>query len=71
MKIIVKKTKLLRLGINEGEELMLTNKKNDQGNSFTYLVCVISEDGGYSEDIKCRIAKTRVFFFAVEISLGT
>ena len=37
LKINVKKTKSLRLGISEEEKVMLGNKKIDQVGSFTYL----------------------------------
>ena len=45
MKIDVKKTKSLRLGISEDEKMMLGNKNIDQMVSFTYLGSTISEDG--------------------------
>ena len=37
LKIIVKKTKSLRLGISEDEKVILGNKNIDQVGSFTYL----------------------------------
>ena len=58
LKINVKKTKSLRLGISEGEKVTLGNEKIDQVGSFTYLGSIISIDGGSIEDVKCRIAKT-------------
>ena len=57
MKINVKKTKSLRLGISEDEKVTLGNEKIDQVSSFTYLGIIISKDGGSSEDVKSRIAK--------------
>ena len=46
LKINVKKTKSLRLGISEDEKVTLGNKKIDQVNSFTYLGSIISKDCG-------------------------
>ena len=41
LKINVKKTKLLRLGISEDENLTFGNGKIDQVSSFTYLVVIL------------------------------
>ena len=46
LKINVKNTKLLRLGISEDEKVTLGNKKIHQVGSITYLVSIISKDGG-------------------------
>ena len=54
LKINVKKTKSLRLGISEDEKVTLSNKKIDQVGSFTYLGSIISKDGGSSEDVKSK-----------------
>ena len=62
LKINVKKTKLLRLGISADEKLTLGNEKIDQVGSFTYLGSIISKDGGGSEDVKSRIAKAQGVF---------
>ena len=62
MKINIKKTKSLRLGITEDEDVTLSNEKIDQVGSFTYLGSVISKDGGSSKDVRSRIVKVRVFF---------
>ena len=51
-------TKSLRVGISEDENLTFGNEKIDQVGSFTYLGSIISKDGGNSEDVKSRIAKT-------------
>ena len=59
MKINATKTKSLKLGIGEDEKLRLGNEKNDQVGSFTYLNCIISKEGGSSEDMKSRIAKAQ------------
>ena len=56
-----KKTKLINLGISEGEKV-LGNEKIDQVDSFTYLGSIISKDGGCRDDAKNRIARPRVFF---------
>ena len=63
MKINVKKTKSLRLGISEDEKVMLGNKKIYQVGNFIYLGCIISKDGGSSEDVKSRIAECQSVFF--------
>ena len=67
MKINVKKTKSLRLGISEDEKVMLGNEKIDQVDSFTYLDSIISKDGGCSEDVKSRITKAQGIFSQLKI----
>ena len=57
LKINVKKTKSLRLGISEDEKVTLGNENTDQVGSFTYLGSIISKDNESSEDVKRRIAK--------------
>jgi len=54
--INTQKTKSLKLGIGEGEEVMLGNQKISRVNSFTYLRSIIRKDAGYIEDVKNRIA---------------
>ena len=66
LKINIKKTKSLRLGISEDEKVTLDDKKIDQVCSFTYRGSIISKEGGSSEDIKSRIAKTWGVFFKVK-----
>ena len=58
LKINVKTTKSLRLGISEDKKVTLGNEKIDQVGSFAYFGSIISKDGGSSEDVKSRIAKT-------------
>ena len=62
LRINVKKNKSLRLGISEGGKVTLGNEKIDQVASFTNLGSIISKDGGSSEDVKSRIAKTQGVF---------
>ena len=69
LKINVKKTKSLRIGISEDEQVTLGNEKIDQVGSFSYLGSIISKDGGSSEDVKSRIAKAQGVFFTVKKSL--
>ena len=69
LKINVKKTKSLRLGISEDEQVTLGIKKIDQVGSFSYLSSIISNDGGNSEDVRSRIAKAQGVFFTVKKSL--
>jgi hypothetical protein len=61
VKISVRKTKSLRLGISEDEKVTLGNEKFDQVGRFTYLGSIISKDYGSIEDVKSRI-RLRVFF---------
>ena len=51
LKINVKKTKALRLGITEDEKVTLGNEGIDQVDSFTYLGNIISKDYVSNEDI--------------------
>ena len=69
LKISVKKTKSLRLGISEDEQVTLGNEKIDKVWSFSYLGSIISKDGGSSEDVKNRIAKVQGVFFTFKKSL--
>ena len=62
LKINVKKTKSLRLGMSYDEKVTLGNEKIDQVTSFTYLGSIISKDARSSEDVKSRIAKTQGVF---------
>ena len=48
--------------MNEGERVMLGNKKIDQVNSSSHLGSIISKDGVYNEDAKIRIAKATGVF---------
>jgi hypothetical protein len=68
-KINVKKTKSLRLGIDEDEKVTLGNENIDQVSSFTYLGSIFSKDGGSSEDVKSRIAKAQGVFSQLKKSL--
>jgi hypothetical protein len=63
LKINVKKTKSLRLGISEEKKVTLGNEKIDHVDSFDYLSSIISKDSVSSEDVKSRIAKAQSFFF--------
>ena len=45
MKFIAKRTESLRLGINEGEEAMLSNNKFHQADSLTCMRSIIIKDG--------------------------
>ena len=56
LKVNVKKTKSLKLGIIQDEKVTLGNEKIDQVGSFTYFGSIISKDGGSSEDTRSRIA---------------
>ena len=62
LKINVKKTKSLRLGIIEDEKVTLGNEKIDQKGSIAYLGSIISKDSGSSEDVNSTIAKAQGIF---------
>ena len=62
LKINVKKTKSLRLGISTDEKATLVNGKIDQVGSFTYLGSIIIKDDGSSEDVRRRTAKAQGVF---------
>ncbi|XP_065557875.1 serine/threonine-protein kinase VRK1-like [Artemia franciscana] len=57
LKINVKKTKSLRLGISEDEKLTLGDEMIHQVDSFAYLGSIPSKEGGSNEDVKRRIVK--------------
>ena len=63
LKINVKKTKSLRLGISEGKDVMLDNEKIHQVDSFNYLGSIINKDGGQNKAVKIRIDKGPGCFF--------
>ena len=69
LKINVKKSKSLRLGIGEDEKVTLGFEKIDQVGGFTYLDSTFSKDGGSSEDVKSRIAKAQGVFSQLKKSL--
>ena len=62
LKINVKKTKSLRLGISEDEKVTLGNEKMDQVDYFAFLGSIISRHGGGCGDVKNRIAKAQGAF---------
>ena len=66
LKINVKKTKSLRLGINEDEKVTLGNEKIDQVSSFTYLGSIIIKDDGGREDIKSKTSWAQGVFYTVK-----
>ena len=51
LKINVKKTKSMRLGISEGEEVLLGKGKIDQVDNFTYLGSTINENGDCNGEV--------------------
>ena len=52
LKINIKKTKSLRIGISEDEKMMLGNEMTDQVDSYTYLGINFSKNCGISENVK-------------------
>ena len=54
---------LFRLGMTEGEEMVLGNKNIDKMDCFIYLGSIIYKDDGYSENVKSRAAKALGIFF--------
>jgi hypothetical protein len=69
LKINVKKTMSLWLGISEDKKVTLGNETIDQVDIFTYLGSIISKDAGSSEDVKNRIAKAQGVFSQLKKSL--
>ena len=69
LKINVKKTRSLRLGINENEKLTLGNEKIDLVGGFTYIGSIISKEGGNGEDVKSRTAMAQGVFFTMKKSV--
>ena len=70
LKINIKNTKSLKLGIREDKKVMLGNEKIDQVSSFTYLGSIISKEGGSSEHVKSRIAKAQGVFSQLKKKFG-
>ena len=62
LKDSVKKTKSLRLGISEDEEVTLSNEKTNQVDSFTNLGSIISKGGWISKVVRSGIAKAQGVF---------
>ena len=62
VKIYVKKTKSLRLGISEDEKFTLDNEMIDKVDSSTYFGSITSKDGRSSEDVKVESPRLRIFF---------
>jgi len=62
LKINIKKTKSLRLGISEDEKVTLGSENIDQEDSLNYLGSIISKDGECLEHVKSRIAKAHGVF---------
>lgn len=50
----VKKTKSLKLEINEDEEFTLGSEKIDLVDTFIYLTCIDNKDGRRGEDVKVQ-----------------
>ena len=68
LKINVKKTKSLWLGLSEDANVTLGNEKIDQVGSFTYLCSIISKYCGSSENVRSTLAKAQDIFFTVKKS---
>lgn len=62
LKINPRKTKNLRINNKSEEALMLGEEDIEKVSSFCYLGSIISEDGGTTEDIRCRIKKATAAF---------
>ena len=70
MKINVKKTKSLWLGVSEDEKVTMGNEEIDQLDSFIYLGSIINKDGGSTKNDKARIAKAHGVFYTVKKKFG-
>ena len=62
LKINVKKTNFLRLGISKYGKATLGKETIDQEVSCIYLGSIIIKDYGSSEDVKSRVAKDQGVF---------
>jgi len=60
LKINVKKTELLRLGISAEKKVTFGNQKIDLMDRFSFLGSIISKDGVGSEDVKSGIFKRSI-----------
>ena len=70
LKINVKKTMSLKLGISEDGKTTFGNEKIDQAGTCIYLDSIISKDGGSSKDLKNKIAKGQGVLFAIKKQFG-
>jgi len=62
LKINVKKTKEMRIALNNKEPLCIHNETIERVTQFTYLGSIIDNTGGTEEDIKDRIRKAQTAF---------
>ena len=53
---------MLRLGISEGEKILLGSEKIDQLYSFIYLGSIICKDDECNKEVQSRISKVQVMF---------
>lgn len=66
LKVNGKRTMLCRLRVNKGKEAVLGNEKIDHVGNFAYLGRIISENGGYSKDIKKYNSQTQDVSFQMK-----
>jgi len=65
LKINVKKTKEMRIALNNKEPLCIYNETIERVTQFTYVGSIIDNTGGTEEDIKARIRKAQTAFSAL------
>jgi len=65
LKINVKKTKKMRIALNNKEPLCTHNETTERVTQFTYLDSIIDNTRGTEEDIKARIRKAQTAFSAL------
>ena len=78
LKIHPGKSKVLRVGAPEGQQVRIEDDVLEEVESFCYLGSIIDKEGGTKADVKARIGKAQTAFIALnklwktkDISLGT
>mgnify|MGYP003689858547 FL=1 len=68
----------MRMNVTNPSKFKINEEELEDVTSFTYLGCIISNDGGTDKDIKCRIGKAAAVFKSLkpiwtssQISLNT
>ncbi|VDO93293.1 unnamed protein product [Schistosoma margrebowiei] len=60
------KTKVLKYNTENTDQISLDGETLKDVESFTYLGCIIDEQGGSDADVKARIGKARVAFLQLK-----
>ena len=62
LKINVTKTKLMRVGTKQGDDVMIAGEQIEEVDESRYLGSIMSKKGGTEEDIQARTGKARQVF---------